>query len=144
MAERAGAMALAKINHHAAPQGQNMARAQEEGHGKKHNAPWRQKPPPHHADAGTQTEDDAEHTVVIPQERNFERTIEQTIEDMKRPEIEYVAPALAVARRRRLALSVAPAPVAAYAAPAPVAENVASSPSVTSAASAPVTECAST
>ena len=39
------AMALAESSLHAAPRGQNMARAGEEVHEKKHNAPWRQKPP---------------------------------------------------------------------------------------------------
>ena len=76
-------MALAESNHHSAPRGQNKARAGKEGHEEKHNAPWRQKPPPPQrprADAGTQTEDDAEYTaqVVIPQEHISQRIMEQS------------------------------------------------------------------
>ena len=149
------AMALAESNHHAAPREQNMARAEEEGHEEKHNAPWRQKhPPPQRprADAGTQTEDDAEHTVqvVFLQERISERFMERTIvassvpQNLNGPDTEYVTPAPAVTRRRRLAMRMAPAPAAACAVPTPRIEYASPSPAGTCAAPAPVTEYAST
>ena len=77
------AMALAKGNHLSAPRGQSMARAGEEGHEKKHNAPWRQKPPPPQrprADADTQT-GDAEYTAqfVIPQHIS-KRIVDQSVD----------------------------------------------------------------
>ena len=102
---------------------------------------------PREQTTATRTEHFAQ--VIFPQERNSERIMEQAVDphfpqDMKGPEIECVAPALAVSRRRRLAKRVAPAPATVYAAPDPVAENVAPSPAVTRAAPAPVTEYAST
>ena len=84
--------------------------------------------------------------VVIPQERNSERITEQIV-DAPLPQVmggivesEYVAPALAVARRRRTVKGVASAPAVAYTAPAAVIEYLASSPAVTCAAPAPVIE----
>ena len=106
------AMALAESNHHSAPRGQSMARAGEEGHEEKHNAPWRQKPnPPQRprADAGTRTGDDAECTAqcVIPQEHTSQRIVEQSVDTpfpqaMARTVESYsVEPGPAAARRRR-------------------------------------------
>ena len=63
----------------------------------------------------------------------MEQTVDVLVpQDMKG--IEYVAPAPAVARRRRTAKRVAPAPAAAYAVPARVIEYVAPSPAGTCAA----------
>ena len=100
--------------------------------------------------------------VVIPQERNSERITELTVvvpipQDMKGIEIEYLAPAPAVARRRRTSKILAPAlaaacaapdrvlcvassPAVAYAAPTPVSEHVAPTPAVSYAAPAPLIE----
>ena len=66
-------------------------------------------------DAETQTAH-----VVLPQERITERIMEQTCDapvpqDVKPPEIEYVAPAPAVTRKRRQIKRAAPAPAPAYA-----------------------------
>ena len=112
-------------------------------------------------DAETQTAH-----VVFPQERITERIMEQTCDapvpqDVKPLEIEYVAPALAVTRKRRQIKRAAPAPAPAYAdvactapdpgieympapagicaAPTPGIEHVSPAPAVTLAASAPVT-----
>ena len=63
-----------------------------------------------------------------------------TPQDVKGPEIEFTAPALAGTRRRRLAKRATLAAVAAYAAPVPASEHVASSPSIASATPAPATE----
>ena len=66
-------------------------------------------------DAETQTTQ-----VVFPQERNSERTMEQIIDtavpqDVKGPELDFMAPALAGTRRRRLAKRATLAAVAACA-----------------------------
>ena len=86
--------------------------------------------------------------VNIPQERTFERIMEQTVDvpvphETKGTEIVYMAPAPAVARRRRTAKSVAPAPATTHAAPDPATEYAAPSPAGTRTAPAPVIECSS-
>ena len=66
-------------------------------------------------DAKTQTAH-----VIFPQERITERIMEQTCDapvpqDVKPPEIEYVAPAPGVTRKRRRIKRAAPAPAPSYA-----------------------------
>ena len=125
------AMALAKCNHHAAPRGQNMARAGEEGHEKKHNAL------PQGAAAGTQTGDDAEYTAqfVIPQEHFSQCIMEQSVDTpfpqaMERTvESEYLEPGLAAAAPAAVCAATAAAAVKedTYALPAPETEYASSS-----------------
>ena len=148
-------MALAESDHHASPQAKNMARVGEEGHEKKDNAPWRQKPQRPRVD----TEDDAEHTVVIPQERISERTMEQTIDalvpqDMKRLEIssmwrphqslpaqrltQCLSPSVTSATPAPVTEYSSTSPAAAYAVPTPSVELASPAPTGTEAAPAPV------
>ena len=102
------------------------------------------------ADAGTQTERVSERIIM---EQTFDVPAPR---DIKPPEIEYVAPAPAVTRRRRQAKRAAPphVPCAAsilgieYVPPAPagicaapVTEHAASDPAVTDTALAPVCAC---
>ena len=131
------AMALAESNQHAAPRGQNMASAEEEGLEEKHNAPWRQKPLP--PQRPREIEDDAEHTaqVVLPQERISQRIMEQTVDTPfpqamgRTVDSEYLEPGPAAARRWRTGKYGASVPAAVSAAPATVKEYVASSPADT-------------
>ena len=78
-------MALAESSHHAAPRGQNMARAGEEVHEKKHNAPWRQKPPLSSVPVLTpgrelETTRSTPAQFVIPQEHISQRILEQSVD----------------------------------------------------------------
>ena len=78
------AMALAEMSHHTAPRGPRMARAGEEGHRYKYEAPRRQKPPPPQAFFQLFDEGDAERGLRpaclaeprLPQERVQLRTVE--------------------------------------------------------------------